>query len=282
VATRMSIFDPRVDKKHLADGFNALKRDNTYDAYVELHVRSGVHKGPGFGPWHRRFIDRFEADLLRVAPGLPGLPYWPWDRDQALPGGPASSALWTDGYVGPNGDPARGHRVLSGPFGWWRARVWNPVTRTFETRSSTGLVRRLGQYGGGTRLPNRQEVADLLTGSSYGTYDAAPWNETSKGFRPGLEGKPGAPPLHNQVHRFVDGDMLTLASPNDPVFFLHHCYVDYLWWQWQSQPSRTPLESYRPVTGGPPGQNLNDVLPGFPGVTVRQVLDLRGRHTYVS
>ncbi|KAK3082795.1 hypothetical protein FSP39_005432 [Pinctada imbricata] len=40
--------------------------------------------------------------------------------------------------------------------------------------------------------------------------------------------------VHDSVHVWVGGDMAGVASaPRDIIFFLHHCYIDYLWWQWQ-------------------------------------------------
>jgi tyrosinase len=55
--------------------------------------------------------------------------------------------------------------------------------------------------------------------------------------------------------------MLPMTSPNDPVFFIHHCMVDKLWHEWQL---RFPAQSYLPVTGGAFGQNLNDVMDSTP------------------
>ena len=47
------------------------------------------------------------------------------------------------------------------------------------------------------------------------------------------------------------------TSPNDPVFFLHHCNIDRLWALWQQA---HPASAYQPAAGGPPGHNLNDVM----------------------
>jgi len=44
-----------------------------------------------------------------------------------------------------------------------------------------------------------------------------------------LEGLP-----HNSVHGFVGGDMRTLMSPLDPIFWLHHCNVDRIWASWNA------------------------------------------------
>ena len=46
-------------------------------------------------------------------------------------------------------------------------------------------------------------------------------------FSSQLEGTP-----HNTAHVVVGGDMLTGGSPLDPVFWAHHCMVDYSWAKW--------------------------------------------------
>lgn len=47
-------------------------------------------------------------------------------------------------------------------------------------------------------------------------------------FRPRLESD-----VHNGPHNWIGGKMATGFSPSDPAFFLHHCYIDMLWAQWQ-------------------------------------------------
>jgi hypothetical protein len=73
----------------------------------------------------------------------------------------------------------------------------------------------------------------------------------------------GEPELHNRVHMFVAGSMAPGTSPNDPVFFLHHCNVDRLWALWQF---RHPGQNYPLVVPqvGAPGNRphgLNDPMP---------------------
>jgi tyrosinase len=36
------------------------------------------------------------------------------------------------------------------------------------------------------------------------------------------------------VHTSVGGDMDTEHSSNDPLFFLHHAFLDKLWYDWQN------------------------------------------------
>lgn len=49
------------------------------------------------------------------------------------------------------------------------------------------------------------------------------------GFSTTLE----ASPFHNRVHILVGGTMATSRSPADPLFWLHHAFIDKLWADWQ-------------------------------------------------
>jgi len=53
----------------------------------------------------------------------------------------------------------------------------------------------------------------------------------------GLGGKGSAERYsHDSVHDFVGGDMgLPEYSPNDPIFWLHHCNIDRVWATWEAQ-----------------------------------------------
>ncbi len=47
------------------------------------------------------------------------------------------------------------------------------------------------------------------------------------------------------------------TSPNDPVFFLHHCNVDRIWSRWEQEHLAS---TYMPQTGGPTGHNWGDLM----------------------
>lgn len=91
------------------------------------------------------------------------------------------------------------------------------------------------------------------------------------------EGVPSQPKLqlHNRVHVWVGGNMLLMTSPDDPVFFLHHCFIDKVSAEWQelqkiNNPDGAP--HYAPMPEGPAGHNIDDdIRPG--AHTIRQVLD---------
>lgn len=48
-------------------------------------------------------------------------------------------------------------------------------------------------------------------------------------FARALERRP-----HNSGHRWIGGDMASMASPNDPAFWLHHAQIDRIWSMWQA------------------------------------------------
>jgi tyrosinase len=73
--------------------------------------------------------------------------------------------------------------------------------------------------------------------------------------------------IHNPPHRWVEGVMGGTASPGDPVFYLHHCWIDMLWVRWQIAHPQAPF-----VSSGP-GAGLNDPLMQWPNRTPAMVLD---------
>lgn len=73
--------------------------------------------------------------------------------------------------------------------------------------------------------------------------------------------------IHNAPHRWVGGVMGGAASPGDPVFFLHHCWIDLLWVLWQVRNPTAPF-----VSSGS-GLGVDDPLMGWPDRTPAHVLD---------
>jgi hypothetical protein len=72
------------------------------------------------------------------------------------------------------------------------------------------------------------------------------------------------PKMHNRVHYWVGGSMIPITSPNDPVLFLHHCFMDKLWSDWQVLELQRggPIDHslYLPPHGARPGHNLDDKM----------------------
>ena len=72
---------------------------------------------------------------------------------------------------------------------------------------------------------------------------------------------------HNGVHIWVDGHMNNLAlSPHDPVFWLHHCFVDYIWEVFRMrQLARGVNPTYDFVPTNITGQNSDETAFGIEG-----------------
>ncbi|MFD3535053.1 tyrosinase family protein [Streptomyces sp. NPDC058664] len=273
------------ERKKFVAAVLELKRSGVYDDFVRTHIdyytsdgegRLRVaHMAPSFLPWHRKFLLEFERALRRVDPTVT-VPYWDWTRDNT----PAAS-LWNDDFMGGNG--RRGDlQVMTGPF----ARAGGRWTITHGMTEGTFLTRDFGRPRDPITLPTGADLDEVMRET---VYDVAPWNSTSaSGFRNRLEGwAPGRGNerfrIHNRVHRWVGGLMLGGASVNDPVFWLHHSFVDLLWSRWQR---RNPRAGYLPAQPPPPGDSqygriaARDERMGPWGVTPAQMLDHSAVYRY--
>ncbi|NJC70795.1 tyrosinase family protein [Planosporangium thailandense] len=259
------------EKRDFVNAILELKRNGHYDRFVQTHnhfitsdtddsVRVG-HRSPSFLPWHRRFLLEFEQALQAVNPAVT-LPYWDWTVDRS-----ATSSVWAPDFMGGDGRAGDG-QVTTGPFAYGSGN-W---TLTVRADSRPYLRRQLG--GSGDVLPTAADVRSVL---AIATYDAAPWNSrAATGFRNSVEGWRG-PNLHNRVHVWVGGNMQTGMSPNDPVFWLHHCYIDKLWSDWQRA---HPGSGYLPVGGTPDVVDLHDAMAPWNNVTPADVLSHTAWYSY--
>jgi tyrosinase len=248
-----------------------LKRRGGYDELVTIHFdrmtadaagqRIG-HQSPSFLPWHRRYLLDFERRLQAIDPTVT-LPYWNWTVDRT-----ADAPLWKADFLG--GDGRAGDRqVTTGPFAHSTGN-W-PLTVRVDSREY--LVRTLGLET--PTLPTPAELAAVLQNAPY---DTAPWTGSSvTGLRTALEGS-GAPNLHNRVHVWVGGQMLQTVSPNDPVFFLHHAFIDKCWSDWCAR--QPPGTHYLPTGNTTDVVDLTEPLPPWNDTTPADLIDHRKFYTY--
>ena len=230
-----------------------------YDDYVEMHRNamdvasdatntvSWAHIAPAFFPWHRAFLLEFENDLRSIDPKVT-IPYWDWTVDQSTTGSP-----WTADLLGGDGSDAQADEVVTGAF---RGAAGNWPIRIKDGGEADVLVRQMGEAADAANLPSSGTQTTTLNRTSYDgptyndfTRSSTQWNH----FRVDAEYD-----LHNLVHRYVGGNMVTGSSPNDPVFWLHHCNIDRLWAHWQRQ--HPTSDRYVPSTGAPTGHNETDTL----------------------
>nr|WP_202502067.1 tyrosinase family protein [Streptomyces sp. SID5785] len=269
----------KAQKRRFVDAVLALKRQGRYDEFVRTHIDfyqgdgdGGLrvaHMTPSFFPWHRKFLLEFERALQRIDAGV-SVPYWDWTADRS-----PTSSLWGEDFLGGNGHSSD-RRVTTGPF----ARGGGHWTITEAVTDGDFLMREFGRPRQPVSLPSAAQLAGALGESRY---DAEPWNSTaSSGLRNKLEGWPvrrgdGTWFNHNLVHRWVGGHMLGAGSVNDPVFWLHHSFVDLCWSRWRAKhPKADPyLPLRRPGLGDSQhGRVLaaGDVMPPW-NTPVRDMLD---------
>ncbi|MBV7699299.1 tyrosinase family protein [Streptomyces sp. TRM70350] len=240
----------RTERRRFVGALLELKRRGEYDEFVRMHVAyytpdgerglRSAHMTPSFLPWHRKLLLDLERALRRVDASVT-VPYWDWTRDRT-----ATSVPWTDDLLGGNGRPSD-RQVMTGPFAYREGR-WTIKEGVTDGRY---LTRDLGRARNPIELPTKNELEWAL---KDGVYDTYPYDSTvTKGFRNKLEGwGTGRGSVswrnHNRVHRWIGGTMLGGASPNDPVFWLHHAYVDLQWTRWQQR-----HRAHRYLPAEPPG-----------------------------
>jgi tyrosinase len=244
-----------------------LKRRGGYDPLVKIHLdrmnadgagdRVG-HQSPSFLPWHRRFLLEFER-RLRVVNPMVALPYWNWTVDAAL-----DAPVWSKDLLGGDGRPGD-RQVTTGRFAYAVGK-WTLAVRV---DSRPYLVRSMGVET--ATLPTAAELATVLRTTPY---DTAPWSAGSPGgLRTALEA------LHNRVHVWVGGQMLQTVSPDDPVFFLHHAFIDKCWADWSArQPVGT--SRYLPLTGTANVIDADQLLPPWNDMRPADLIDHTRFYTY--
>jgi tyrosinase len=153
-----------------------------------------------------------------------GLPYWNIMNDaEGNNLDPLANPMWTAAELGSNGRLSDGV-VTDEPFAFW------PIV--YSRMNETTLCRQLGEAkafpatAGDEFAAYRQTTYDdsnMLNALSIVGYRnwAAGWQSVD-----GVDRTDSAAALHSQAHVFVGGSMSVGSSPNDPVFFLLHSFVD--------------------------------------------------------
>ncbi|KAK5974302.1 ShTK domain-containing protein [Trichostrongylus colubriformis] len=140
------------------------------------------------------------------------MPYWDSVLDQRLPN-PVHSVLWSNELLG----------------GAWPGEVNGGAFRGWLLENRTRFVRRnVGQRSSPMNdsevsgAMNAADISDILsyTVAQEGCPVARSWRAVEF--------------IHGKPHNYVGGDMvLTASSANDPVFYLHHSFVDLIWETWR-------------------------------------------------
>lgn len=232
-----------------------------FDDLVKAHqLQANVVHGDGwFLPFHRLHMHAHER-LLREECGYTGAqPYW----DEEADAGAFSSSVVFDAETGfgGNGVGADGC-IQTGPFANYTLHtgpsfenVDHCISRAIDDDASRGSA--------------TDAVESCLALPDFATA----W--------PCMEGAP-----HLGGHNGVGGEMSNpISSPGDPLFYLHHTFLDRVWWRWQQQnlPARlSDIAGYttqEPPAGGWINATLDDELNMYgviPNALIREVMDVTG------
>ena len=154
------------------------------------------HGVPGFLTWHRAYCRTFEKALQSVHCDVM-LPFWDWSS------GPTTGvpeACRNPTYINRSGNTVP-NPLFSGPIS-----------------SAAG--------GGTTR--RRSDIDTTTFGDIAATAQSAMSSASFSSFQSALNGP------HGLVHGRTGGQMGSVPYAGfDPIFYLHHCNVDRLWWNWQ-------------------------------------------------
>ncbi|PVU89456.1 hypothetical protein BB561_005343 [Smittium simulii] len=161
-------------------------------AYVHVQISSSIHGNAVFLPWHRAYIREVELTAKDYEPTF-SLPYWDASIDYS---NPAKSIVFSDNYFGGNGVGSKGC-VKSGLVNNWTVEIPNKH-----------CLRRKFNDGKNISPWESPETITSMLQTTKNDYNL---------FRQKLEFG-----IHASIHNGVGGDLSSMNSPADPIFFLNH------------------------------------------------------------
>ncbi|THY32902.1 Di-copper centre-containing protein [Aureobasidium pullulans] len=272
-----------------------------HDEYVATHINMtmNIHATADFLAWHRNFIWHYESDLKTLCGYEGTLPYWNWALDAAAP---QDSPLFNgDEYsMGSNGEYISGRSDT-----YLYTQGINMPPGTGGGCVTSGPFKSVQLHLGPLDLPNAENVNSNYQYNprclkrDFNSFFSNSYNTISnvtelvlesiylEDFQDRMQGYASGDPfgVHGGGHWTVGGDASDFhSSPNDPLFFLHHGMIDYIWTTWQN------LDIYRrqliikgtsTLGNSPPSaeMTLDDMIPfGFVtgDVEFRKLMDTFG------
>ncbi|CAD5221707.1 unnamed protein product [Bursaphelenchus okinawaensis] len=229
---RMLSDDERMRLHRAIKNVKQRQGPGSFDFFANVHrafdKAGAAHSGPGFLPWHREYIKRFEIALRLTDPTV-SLPYWDSSLDSRIPDA-KDSILWSEKFFG---DSDKNGYVISGDFS-----PWQTIQGTDKIRRNVGAEGHPFNDTEVKMLLNMNDIQDVLAFT-------APTRNCP--IRPNFY---SLEYTHGNVHIFVGGDMYEQAtSGNDPSFYFHHAFTDMIWELWRQQrQDRNSREIEYPLT----------------------------------
>lgn len=218
-----------------SEAVNRLKADGTWAQIAIVHVSSmnqvhESHASAVFLPWHRKFQMEVESRLQMAMNDCSiTIPYWNWALE--IPEFTQSEVWGADRFGSLNTNVWRGRSadslcVKNGAFGVdSKDSAFGGKDNPLAINAASDCVMRSGSAMANLNYPELKahlQQKDM----NMTVFDYMSWF---------LEYN-----VHNAFHAAVGGSqngfqghMATMSSPYDPIFFLHHGFVDFLFQQWQ-------------------------------------------------
>ena len=156
------------------------------------------------------------------------IPFWDSTLDRHLPN-PRHSVLFHPELLGDHDG-----YVTTGNFANWR--VHQACQRGKESFLQRNVTSGLSNDRARESLIHDWDILDTLSMHRFEELYMDPYIEN----------------YHGGPHVFIGGHMGDLAcSPSDPVFFLHHAFIDCIWESFRREEQTSNLTDYGPGTGGP-------------------------------
>jgi len=230
---------------------------NRYEDFVRLHqaMMPTVHNNDIFLIWHRYYLWAFEQTLMKECGLKKPMPWW---DETKWTGRFSQSDMFTDTrYFGhmvaaSNGGPVC---ITSGAFANLVCNIGPGNSNTPHCMSRAVNAGNTGQVSANfvNTCNSRTSFSDMASCSQYGP--------------------------HAYGHNGIGGVMSDVsASPSDPVFWMHHSFVDHSFRIWQNKGGFTRVENVngKDINGNALSMgyviNIGGIT-GFPSVPIRSVMN---------
>jgi tyrosinase len=181
---------------------------NRYEDFVQVHqtVANNVHNNAKFLPWHRAYLWAFEEALRGECGYTESIP---WFDETLYPGRFSQSSIFSSKWLGAIN--VKGQCVTDGQFANLALNIGPGTGNQYHCLTRNGDA-------GTTALCTADNVEICQRANDYQVFETC----EERG-------------LHAYGHIGTGGEMNDFfASPNDPVFWLHHGMVDRHFRIWQN------------------------------------------------
>eukprot|EP01083_Nonionella_stella_P263997 896086_1 len=214
------------------DGFLELARLGKMSIFTQQHASdiSGpqAHSTAAFLPWHRYFLIEVENAFRSLGPNYQcfALPYWDWSYETTLTSNISEFIILNSG-LGHFGDPGNYNCLNDDNFGQGNYQPHYCGYNVGECCLTRGNCQEDPDNVCVFQTP--QQMIDVITRTANNVYGTDQRNYNN-GYRYNLEAG-----SHGQAHIYMGsgGHLSNLNfSPDDPIFYLLHSFVDYQWSLW--------------------------------------------------